>query len=1029
MLSPTDNKMNSCEKEDMTPPLRASRLHLQIALLLLAAIRLTCEAGSLQLVSGMDSGQTPPAGGGGDSFAPILSSNGRFVLFASTANNLSTINNTALLQQGPSPLNVYLRDRVHRRTTLVSVNLSGTAGGNGDSVPAGLSSDGRYALFESRASDLVPGDTNNATDIFVRDMASHTTVLVSVSTNLGLANGVSRSSVMTPDGRYVAFVSEASNLVENDTNRVPDIFLRDLESHTTSLISVGATPACHGAFFCGSESPDISADGRYVAFYSTATNLVSGVTNQFGIYVRDTIAGMTILASTDARTIMQSVFGVSSNIVSYNQAISANGRYVAFQASMRVPTIASGAILRFSLETGLTDIVNTNAYFPRSDIYYEIHTLSVTPDGRFIAFVANTNDNSGTTTCIYLWDAQTRTTILVSGDLNGHVPIHSTCDWPSVDQTGRFVAFLSSATNLVTNVLDGDYHLYLRDLQTGSTALIDTDTNGIGSSVTPSTRPGLSENGRLVAFESPDGNLVPDDRNHAYDVFVRHARNSRFDLISVRDPALASVTANGQSAIDASALSGDGRWVAFSSDADNLIANDTNALRDVFVRDLLYPTNVLVSVATNGAGGDGPSTEAAISSNGRFVAFTSLADNLVAGDSNGVRDVFVRDLQSGTTALASIGFNGAGPGNHESYSPALSPDGRYVLFRSRATNLGTDSFSGTENLFVRDLHLARTYALTTSGMYPGSAPIFSPDGTLIVYNSTSRLYLWSVQSSSVVYTNIGGFRVAISQDNQRIAYIGPPPSFLSAIDRLSTSNWPISRSYSAPESAGLRFSDDSRLLVYAVSTAPNQSVQVFLYDFQTRATNLISQGMDGLTPGNADSDSPIISPDGRYIIYRSLASNLVAGAENNRSANIFKFDRTLGVTALLTSGFNGSGPSNNRSFPPMLSANGGTLLIPSAASDLVAHDFNMSSDLFASSEALYVWVGLNGPGQGATLAWFSQPKQNYRIEYKAGLADSEWREAAGSMTFIGGRAHFTDAAPSGVQRFYRVVAFGHEKHN
>src|ERR1044071_10486155 len=177
MLSPTDNKMNSCEKEDMTPPLRASRLHLQIALLLLAAIRLTCEAGSLQLVSGMDSGQTPPAGGGGDSFAPILSSNGRFVLFASTANNLSTINNTALLQQGPSPLNVYLRDRVHRRTTLVSVNLSGTAGGNGDSVPAGLSSDGRYALFESRASDLVPGDTNNATDIFVRDMASHTTVL------------------------------------------------------------------------------------------------------------------------------------------------------------------------------------------------------------------------------------------------------------------------------------------------------------------------------------------------------------------------------------------------------------------------------------------------------------------------------------------------------------------------------------------------------------------------------------------------------------------------------------------------------------------------------------------------------------------------------------------------------------------------------------------------------------------------------------------------------------------------------------
>src|SRR5262249_30312419 len=151
--------------------------------------------------------------------------------------------------------------------------------------------------------------------------------------------------------------------------------------------------------------------------------------------------------------------------------------------------------------------------------------------------------------------------------------------------------------------------------------------------------------------------------------FVRHTRNSRSDLVSAGDSALASATANGQSEIGAFAVSGDGRWVAFSSDADNLIANDANAVRDVFVRDLLFQTNVLISIATNGASGDGPSTEAAISSNGRFVAFTSLADNLVAGDTNGRRDVFVRDLQSGTTVLASVDFNGVAPGNRESYSP------------------------------------------------------------------------------------------------------------------------------------------------------------------------------------------------------------------------------------------------------------------------------------------------------------------------------------------------------------------------
>jgi hypothetical protein len=916
----------------------------------------------------------------------------------------------------------------------VSENLSGIGGGNGDSIPTGLSSDGRYALFESRASDLVPNDTNNATDIFVRDMASNTTVLVSLGTNRAAANGESRSSVMTPDGRYVAFVSEASNLVDNDTNRIPDVFLRDLQSQTTTLISTGAMPACQAAFFCGSESPDMSADGRYVAFYSYATNLVSGVTNSGEIYVRDTIAGTTILAITNAQTILQSVFGVSSNIVSFNHAISANGKYVAFQAGVsRSPAFRPPRevmILRFSLETGLTDIVNTNAYFPQSVIYYEIHTLSITPDGRFIAFVANTNDNSGTTTCIDLWDAQSQTATLVSGDLNGNVPVHSTCDWPTFDPTGRFVAFLSSATNLVTNTLAGDYHLYLRDVQAGTTILVDTDTNGIGSSVTPSTQPSLSNNGRLVAFESLDANLVPDDRNHAYDVFVRHTRNSRFDLISARASTLASATANGQSAIGAFAVSGDGRWVAFSSDADNLIANDTNAVRDVFVHDLVNQTNVLVSVATNGASGDGPSTEAAISSNGRFVAFTSLADNLVAGDSNGRQGVFVRNLQSGTTVLASIDFSGVASGNRESYSPALSPDGRFVLFRSRATNLGTNTFSGAENLFVRDLHSAQTYALTTSGLPPGSAAVFSPDGSLIAYSGMglySGMRLWSVESRSVVYTNFIGpsTRLTVSPGNELIIVLLSPT--LRAIDRLANSNWQIARWVAPAEHAGVHFSGDSRFLVYAASPAQFQTVQVFIYDFQTGVSNLISQGLDGLNPGNADSDSPIISPDGRYVIYRSLASNLAAGTENNRSANIFKFDRTLGTTTLLTRSVDGAGPSNNRSFLPILSSNGGTLIIPSAASDLIAHDFNQSSDLFARSEALYAWVALREPGQGATLAWFAQPGQNYRVEYKTSLTDSEWQEAAGSMTFIGGSARFTDAASPANQRFYRVVAFKHEK--
>ena len=138
-------------------------------------------------------------------------------------------------------MNVFLRDRTNATTTLVSVNLTGTNGGNGDSLPAGLSTDGRYVLFESSASDLVADDTNGVSDVFVRDMVTGTTMPVSVSTDGDLGNGASRSAVMTPDGRYVAFVSAANNLVPDDTNGIADVFLRDLQLGTTLLVSAGAS--------------------------------------------------------------------------------------------------------------------------------------------------------------------------------------------------------------------------------------------------------------------------------------------------------------------------------------------------------------------------------------------------------------------------------------------------------------------------------------------------------------------------------------------------------------------------------------------------------------------------------------------------------------------------------------------------------------------------------------------------------------------------------------------------------------------
>ena len=352
----------------------------------MACLNCPAIAGPLQLVSVLDPSQAPPAGGSGDSWAPIISLDGRYVLFASAANNLVLTSNTnAIPALAPPRLNVFLRDRTNGTTTLVSVNLSGTGGGNGDSWPSALSTNGQYALFESSATDLVPSDTNNLTDVFVRDLVNGTTLLVSISTNSGSANGASRSSVMTPDGHYVAFVSEANNLVPGDGNGIPDVFVRDLQARVTTLASVGAKsttpPSSSGIFVSSSESPDITADGGYVAFYSTATNLVAGVQTVGDIYVRDLEGGSTIWASSYARTAVQSVMG-TANAVAFNHAVSDDGQYVVYEARpIPVSTYApSGLILRYSLRTGLTDLVNTNANVPTA-AYEDTHSLALTPDG------------------------------------------------------------------------------------------------------------------------------------------------------------------------------------------------------------------------------------------------------------------------------------------------------------------------------------------------------------------------------------------------------------------------------------------------------------------------------------------------------------------------------------------------------------------------------------------------------------------------------------------------------------------------
>jgi Tol biopolymer transport system component len=482
------------------------------------------------------------------------------------------------------------------------------------------------------------------------------------------------------------------------------------------------------------------------------------------------------------------------------------------------------------------------------------------------------------------------------------------------------------------------------------------------------------------------------------------------------------------------AVSSDGRYVAFASEADNLVANDANGCRDVFVRDLLLGTNILASASTNNvAPGDRLSTEPALSGDGRYVAFTSSADNLVPGDTNKAQDVFVRDLPGGTTALVSVNSSGTGPGNGDSYSPAISVTGRYVLFRSKATNLAPGSFTGGENLFLRDLQSGSTGPLTQAG---GSGPAsMTSDGRYVAFvgllsgTVTTNLYVWDSQASARIYTNTasGIAAVALSPDGRRVLYWNP--SGLYAADLVARTNGLISVSPANRVAIrpGLRFSADGRFLTYAASANAATTNQVYLFDFQIGATLLISESAASGGPANGSSDSPDISADGRFVAYRSAATDIAPG-DTNGVPDIFVFDQQTGVTTLLSASRLGSRSADNRSRAPVFSGNGQTLVFESWASDLAGQTFNFNGDIFAanlyttSSNVLFSAAIVPG-AQSPWLAWPALPGKAYRVQFKNSLTDPQWQDVNGNVTVVGGTGYLKDLAPAATQRFYRITAF------
>jgi len=960
----------------------------------------------------------PSQSGNADSSLPILSADNTRVLFSSQAGNLTTNRHHGLL------VDVFLRNLTNGTTTLVSVTPDGGSGGNGSSFPGGISTNNQFVLFQSRAGNLVANDTNNASDVFVRDLINETTTLVSLNRfGTGSGNGNSSGAALTPDGRFVAFESTAPDLVPNDTNLVSDVFLRDLQAGTTTLISVRSNGVYSAAGASG--RPAISANGNVIAFVSQARNLARGNNNTTNeLYLRDLAAGTTRMIDISRPGAFPGA--VNRTVEIFTHALSDDGLRLAFLARSSNTNAVPDGVYFADLQNNTNYLVATNLYTGNTSGRPTFQGPVMSADGRMVAFEGRPRDSSSTGG-VYAWDSLTGVAELIStneinvGGLPGTFGLA-----PALSADGNKVAYLGYSTNDPPVPNNSRLQLFVRDRVAGTTSLVTVDPAGNPGSDAEFPSVSLGSDGRLIAFQSRDDQLVEGDRNLAGDVFVRDLEADTTTLVSQRAAPLPSLTGLGASVVAAGGLSADGRYVVFVSDADDLAAGDTNGLADVFVHDLTAGTNLLISInAAADGSGDGVSRDAVLSADGHSVAFVSGASNLVNNDTNALDDVFVHDLQTRTTVLASINFDHSGSANGSSAKPSISADGRWTSFQSRATDLVPGDGNSVPDVFVYDrttgsntvVSVSFTTGLPATGA--SEVSLMTPGGRHVIFQSragdqletspgsaatriyardlTNNVTLHVSRGANAVFTSVpsGTTGIArdktVSLDGNWVAFEIGPDSGLYVCDLRADANTPsrlVSTNAGSPS-----LSADGRFVAYELQDPAAGVAQIMVTDLIAGTTVLASGNGTGTGGGNGNSATPMISGDGRFVVFKSRADDLV-GNDTNTWSDIFVRDLRAGITYLASAGQDGPGGGDQLSANPQLGPDGRTVVFQSFASNLGTGDRNNRRDVFV----IRLGVG-DSEGDGLPDDWevtyfnnldrdgtgdFDNDGQSDRAEYLAG---------------------------------------------
>lgn len=935
-------------------------LSLPLAFLLSAP----ASAGRVELVS--RAGTPGPAHAVGESDGGFdMSGDGRFVVFLSTSPNL-----VPGQSDGNNQHDLFLWDRTTGEVRLVS-HRSGSATTTADAgviTPRApqISTDGRWITFCSAGFGLIPDQEKTDIpfpQIYLYDRITDTMTLVSRSTASPVrgAFGSSESAVLSSDGRYIAFISSAGDLVSpSGSADTLHVYLYDRVAGTTVLAShasAGSTQRGNG----GSGSPALSADGRWVAYSSSATDLVAGMSDGNGqpdLFLFDRDTGSNALISHAAG----SPLTTADNESFLGPQISADGAWVVFASNAgnlvagQTDTISSTDIFLWERATGTTRLVShasgsaTTAANAPSLWWYE-RVVPVSADGAFVTFSSPATDlvagaaYSGTAKNVFLFDRSTGANTLVSHAAGA--PLQSASpgdsDIPTVSADGSHVFFSSRASNLIPggSNLGIETNLFAWNRATDTTALV-SHTHGSpaagGNSV--SQLAVSSEDVLSLAFRSRASDLAgAADTNEDFDLFHQDLGTGATTPVSF-SPAVVSVSAADESFLvsEGAPASADGRFIVFLSQAKDLVPGqvDTNQTipgfggEDVFLYDRQTRETTLVSrsTASPATAGNAASSEAAVSRDGRYVAFVSRATDLVPGqmDQTGSRDVFVFDRMAGTTLLAS----GSSPTQAACSScedVQISGDGRYIAYWDspvififdQTAGTRTSFFAGTNIIFqLSDEGRYIAFTSTTTNLVPGQSDT----------NGGTDVFLYDRVTAS--YTLVSR----------------------SAGSSTATGNGPVtSRPVISADGRFVSFASDATNHVPG-QVDSNSLADAFLFDRETGTVTLVSRSAASpVTAANGFSLAAIVSKNGRFVLLASAATDLVPGQQDTPSASfdLFLFDRLTGAMSLVSHRAGSLVATGNQGgLGSAISADGNRIAFWSASTDLIdgLEDANLTDDLF-----------------------------------------------------------------------------------